>query len=142
MKFRGIEASSAKIKRISIEGNLLVLGEYYYIVTNNDEQYLVLPETVEVFLYGKWEKISDINKPKRKPDSNGVLELTKEELVEFVQFFDSKRVRKIRQVRLRGIKLEFDATARQYPYDMAERELTNYKAILYLAERFNLTGGE
>jgi len=75
---------------------------------------------------------------KRHPDTNGVLPLTAEELREFKEFFNSKRVRKIRQVRLRGVELEFDATARQYPFDMPERKITDYKAILYLANLFEL----
>ena len=69
------------------------------------------------------------NKPKRKPLSDGTLELTDEELSEFIHlFYPNTKTLKI-------------SASGCFILSNAERNIiNNYKAILWLAERFNLTG--
>lgn len=69
------------------------------------------------------------NKPKRKPLSDGTLELTDEELSEFIHlFYPNTKTLKI-------------SASGCFILSNAERNIiNNYKAILYLAERFDLTG--
>ena len=66
---------------------------------------------------------------KRKPLSDGTLELTDEELSEFIHlFYPNTKTLKI-------------SASGCFISSNAERNIiNNYKAILWLAERFNLTG--
>jgi len=75
------------------------------------------------------------DKPKRTPDPNGVLPLTPEEMEEFENRFNI-RITKI------SIDPQKDEVWNMRPSGMYGAKITNYKAILYLAERFELNGGE
>jgi len=78
---------------------------------------------------GKIEQmLNNVEKPKRKPLSDGTLELTDEELSEFIHlFYPNTKTLKI-------------SASGCFILSNAERNIiNNYKAILYLAERFELT---
>jgi len=78
---------------------------------------------------GKIEQmLNNVEKPKRKPLSDGTLELTDEELSEFIYlFYPNTKTLKI-------------SASGCFILSNAERNIiNNYKAILYLAERFELT---
>ena len=64
----------------------------------------------------------DLEKPKRQPLADGTLPITKEELEEFKKLFNYE-----------------DEYKQVYIIGNSIYRITNYKAILYLAERFALT---
>ena len=68
--------------------------------------------------------------PKRRPDKDGILPLTEEELEEFGKIL---RIGDILGVRIKGCTLE----NKRYP-DYWQEFPNNYKASLWLAKRFNL----
>jgi len=85
---------------------------------------------------GKWKAVG----PKRKPDENGVLPLTPEELEEFTAlFFDNKNV--VHRVYYDGncIVVEWKEPDNN---EFGQLYLDEVSAILWLAERFELNGGE
>lgn len=75
-------------------------------------------------------KIKEIEKVKRKPLPDGTLPLTDEELEEIAKILD---IHKIYGVRLIFEHLEYK------DYDGCYPEIMNIKAILWLADRFDLT---
>jgi len=78
--------------------------------------------------------------PKRKPDTNGVLPLTEIELREFTKlFFDNKDV--VNRVYYDGncIVVEWKEPDNN---EFGQLYLDEVSAILWLAERFELNGGE
>lgn len=87
------------------------------------------------------EYYEEIKAPKRKPDTTGVLPLTDEELEEFSkkflnQFLSHKAV----SIKVEGTGILLSVKTL---YEIKTGiTLRNYKAIIWLAERFNLTGGE
>lgn len=86
--------------------------------------------------YSRLLEIEHKNKAqgKRTPDSNGVLPLTKEELKELEKIY---MVGELLGVQICGNKIELRRFA-----EFWQSAPNNYKAILYFAELFNLTGGE
>ena len=80
-----------------------------------------------------FKALKEMAKPKRKPDTNGVLPLTEKELRELEGmtgiYFTEKIAFTIDKLRVLG---EYNKWT----------PITNVKAILWLSERFNLTGGE
>ena len=81
-------------------------------------------------------------KDKRHPGTNGVLPMTPEELVEFsCLFYDCRSIDIIKVVPCtNSIKICFVRPKQTFKLDAIFTE--NFKAILYLAERFELNGGE
>lgn len=84
-----------------------------------------------------FEALKEMAKPKRKPDTNGVLPLTDEELKEFSEVVGNQGVYKV-CVGENGVAY--------YMYQIGctkfNGNAVTIRAILWLAERFNLTGGE
>ena len=91
-----------------------------------------------IMIYRAMETYKKERKPKRKPDSNGVLPLTDEELAEFsCLFYECRSIDIIKVVpRTNSIKIYFVRPNLTFELDAIFTE--NYKAILYLAERFEL----
>ena len=77
----------------------------------------------------------DLEKPKRKPLSDDSLPLTKEELEEFSKII-GKKVKLVEIVKDAIFISYFVESAGDY----GGEEISSIKAILYLAERFDLTG--
>ena len=77
----------------------------------------------------------DLEKPKRKPFKGGTLLMTEEELEEFSKIIGKK---------VTLVEIVNDAIFISYfvesAGDYGGEEISSIKAILYLAERFNLTG--
>lgn len=90
----------------------------------------------EAQVMGKWVK--------RKPLPDGSLELTSEELIEFCKkhkYSFEDRYYKLKRVELGkdySLVLRYENNAGYGNWV----KITNYKAILYLANLFDLTGGE
>lgn len=77
-----------------------------------------------------WKHELCSEKPLRTPTAEGVLPLTEEELSEFGNIL---RIGDVLGVRIKGCTLE----NKRYP-DYWQEFPNNYKAILWLAKRFNL----
>lgn len=89
----------------------------------------------------QWIKLDVV---KRKPLSDGTLPLTEEELGEFMQFIKDdvdSNTTFLFQGKIRILEKDVVAVFRSKITDRYHLlVISDYKAILYLAERFNLTG--
>ena len=96
----------------------------YDIYTQEGTPVLVESENGEVVKY------AELTKPKRKPDANGVLPLTEKELKTFENLVDEENI-EIVILKNDGLEIRI----KDEPCKLAVYEI---KAILWLAERFNL----
>ena len=148
-----------------VEGSLVLINGASYIAPETfaykedfaDIAVMIMPETLEIFLFGSWHLVSELEtkyklcrvfpiiknydsvtitsmpQPKRKPLANGTLPLTSEELKEFAKIMNT--------ISVSNVSLMYDSIYYDDYCDCntVEKSTESVKAILYLANLFDLT---
>jgi len=147
MKFSGITEYNHTVEGESLERNSF--GAFF--ITSHKKQgknaeskntNIIKPETLKVYLYDKWHLVSELDTPKRKPDPNGVLPMTPEELEELkTMVWGSKHP--YTRLTLRTVMCDegfISINMFNNEEDYGWSTVKQFKAILYLDKLFDLNG--
>jgi len=134
MKFK------AMVDEKDFEGNKMPPFEVIGYLTCEESEDFIIRQEGETYGWSINPLTLEVVKEKRHPDTNGVLPLTEIELREFTKlFFDNKDV--VNRVYYDGncIVVEWKEPDNN---EFGQLYLDEVSAILWLAERFELNGGE